>query len=127
MINLRVQLLGYPTCNTCKNALKYLKNQQVDVTFRHIVEETPSVEELKDLWERSGLPLTKFFNTSGTVYKALELKNKLASMSQQEQLALLSSNGMLIKRPILISEAQVIVGFQENSYQKMCDVIKNMV
>lgn len=119
MINVRVELIGYPACSTCKKAIKYLKDHNVEVSFRHIVEETPSVEELRMLWAASELPLKKFFNTSGNLYKEFQLKDKIAAMSEEEQLVLLSQHGMLIKRPILHAGNTVFVGFDEKNYQNL--------
>ena len=124
---MRVQLIGYPTCSTCKKALKYLKDHEIDTAFRHIVEQTPDQTELHRIWKKSGLPLRKLFNTSGNAYKELQLKDKLDGMSEEEQLMLLASNGMLIKRPILISDTNVLIGFDEKNYQKVCDDHKNVV
>lgn len=112
--------IEYPACSTCKKAKKYLKDHDLPFTDRHIVEDTPSVEELSVWWKRSGLELKKWFNTSGMVYKELQLKDKLKDMSEEEQLQLLSSNGMLIKRPILVTEDIVYIGFKEENYKKLC-------
>ncbi len=110
--------LEYPKCSTCKKAEKWLDAKKVDYTSRHIAEENPTCEEL-DRWHKlSGLPLKKFFNTSGLVYKELELKDKLASMSHEEQLKLLAGNGMLVKRPILVKEDIVLVGFNETEWSR---------
>ena len=106
--------LNYPPCGTCKKARKWLDDHGIVYTDRHIKENRPSYEELKFWLESSGLPVKKFFNTSGLQYKALDLKNKLPTMSQEEQLQLLSSDGMLVKRPIIITETgKVLVGFKE--------------
>ena len=103
----------YPKCTTCQKAKKWLEGQEKDFQMRDIKEENPTVEELRLWWQRSGLPLKKFFNTSGLQYKALGLKDKLPGMSEEEQLALLASDGMLVKRPILVGEEVVLVGFKE--------------
>lgn len=103
----------YPKCTTCQKAKKWLEGQGKDFQMRDIKEENPTVEELRLWWQRSGLPLKKFFNTSGLQYKALGLKDKLPGMSEEEQLALLASDGMLVKRPILVGEEVVLVGFKE--------------
>ena len=92
----------YPKCSTCIKAKKWLDEEGVKYTERHIVEENPSFSELKEWWEKSGLPLKKFFNTSGMLYKEMQLKDKLPGMSEEEQLKLLSTNGMLVKRPIVV-------------------------
>lgn len=107
----------YPKCTTCQKARKWLEEQGVDVTIRDIKLENPSAEELRTWWTVSGLPLKKFFNTSGLQYKALGLKDKLPAMTEEEQLALLSSDGMLVKRPILVGEGFVRVGFREKEWE----------
>ncbi len=103
----------YPKCSTCQRAKKFLDDRGAVYTDRHIKENNPTADELRAWWQTSGLPLKKFFNTSGLVYKALELKDKLPAMSEEEQLALLSTDGMLVKRPILVGEDFVLVGFRE--------------
>ena len=108
-----ILVLEYPKCSTCKKALKWLEENEIPFTKRHIVEENPSEQELTEWYHKSGLPLKKFFNTSGQLYKALQLKDKLPAMSEEEQLALLATDGMLVKRPILIGDGFVLVGFQE--------------
>lgn len=108
----------YPKCSTCQRAKKWLDEQHLEYTERHIVEDNPSYEELKEWYEKSGLPLKRFFNTSGLLYKEMELKNKLSLMSEDEQLKLLATNGMLVKRPLLISEDKVLVGFKENEWKR---------
>ena len=107
----------YPKCTTCQKARKWLEEQGVDVTIRDIKLENPSAEELRTWWTVSGLPLKKFFNTSGLQYKALGLKDKLPTMTEEEQLALLSSDGMLVKRSILVGEGFVRVGFREKEWE----------
>ncbi len=103
----------YPPCTTCKKARRWLEERSVVFTARHIKEEPPTAEELKEWWSRSGLPLRRFFNTSGLKYKELALKDKLPAMSEEEQLTLLASDGMLVKRPILVGDGFVLVGFRE--------------
>ena len=103
----------YPKCTPCQKAKKRLEGQGKEFQIRDIKEENPTVEELRLWWQRSGLPLKKFFNTSGLQYKALGLKDRLPGMSEEEQLALLASDGMLVKRPILVGEELVLVGFKE--------------
>ena len=103
----------YPKCTTCQRAKKFLDNAGAQYIDRHIKEENPTVEELRTWWQASGLPLKKFFNTSGLQYKSLGLKDKLPHMSEEEQLALLAGDGMLVKRPILVGEGFVLVGFKE--------------
>ena len=109
--------LVYPPCSTCKKAKKWLDDHGLAYTARHIKEENPTYEELRRWLEASGLPLRKFFNTSGLQYKALGLKDKLPQMSEDEQLRLLSSDGMLVKRPIVVTEnGSVLVGFREEQW-----------
>lgn len=109
--------LEYPPCSTCKKAKKWLDDHGLAYTARHIKEENPTYEELRRWLEVSGLPLKKFFNTSGLQYKALGLKDKLPQMSEDEQLRLLSSDGMLVKRPIVVTEnGSVLVGFREEQW-----------
>ncbi len=105
--------LCYPKCTTCQKAKKWLEENKAEYKMRHIAEDKPSYEELKEWYERSGLPLKKFFNTSGLLYKELQLKDKLPEMSEEEQLRLLATNGMLVKRPIVVKEDNVLVGFKE--------------
>lgn len=104
--------LWYPKCSTCQKAKAWLEEKGVDFTPRHIQTENPSLEELRAWYAASGLPLKRFFNTSGLVYKSLGLKDKLPTMSEDEQLELLASDGMLVKRPLLIGEDFVLVGFK---------------
>ena len=108
--------IEYPKCTTCQKAKKFLVDNNVSFTDRHIKEDNPTYDELKLWYEKSGLPLKKFFNTSGLLYKSMDLKNKLPEMSEDEQLKLLSTDGMLVKRPILITEDMVLVGFRENEW-----------
>ena len=103
----------YPRCSTCQKAKKWLDENNLKYTERHIVEDTPSYEDLKDWYSRSGLPLKKFFNTSGLLYKDMKLKDKLPAMSEDEQLKLLATNGMLVKRPVLVNGDTVLLGFKE--------------
>ena len=108
--------LEYPPCSTCKKAKAWLDGQNIPYTDRNIKEQNPSYEELKAWYERSGLPLKRFFNTSGLAYKALNLKDRLPEMSEEEQLRLLASDGMLVKRPILVTETTVLPGFREEQW-----------
>ena len=109
--------IEYPKCTTCQKAKKWLDEYGVVYTDRHIKEENPTYEEL-DAWQQaSGLPLKKFFNTSGLLYKSLDLKNKLPGMTSDEMLALLSTDGMLVKRPLVISDALVLVGFKDAEWE----------
>ncbi len=105
--------IHYPKCSTCKKAKKWLDDHDVKYTERHIVEENPSYEELKEWHTKSGLPLKKFFNTSGVLYREMQLKDKLDGMSEKEQLKLLASSGMLVKRPLIVDDGAVLVGFKE--------------
>ena len=105
--------LCYPRCSTCAKAKKWLDEQHIPYTFRDIKEESPTLEELKAWHALSGLPLKRFFNTSGLLYKELALKDKLPTMSEEEQYRLLASDGMLVKRPLLVGEGFVLVGFKE--------------
>ena len=111
--------LWYPKCSTCKKAYEKLKELQIKVTPRDIKENNPTKEELKNWWKKSGLELKKFFNTSGLIYKELNLKEKLPAMTEEEQLELLASNGMLVKRPILITDDKIIIGYKEKEYQDL--------
>lgn len=110
--------LEYPKCGTCRNAKKWLDEHKVSYEDRHIIDQNPSVEELTEWIERSQLPLKNFFNTSGLVYKAMQLKDKLPSMSEKEQIELLASDGKLIKRPLLVSDNQVLVGFKVAEWEE---------
>ena len=111
--------IHYPQCSTCQKAKKWLEEHQVAVVSRHIVEENPQANELTRWIERSGQPVKKFFNTSGLRYKELNLKERLPLMSEAEQIALLATDGMLIKRPLLIGEEKVFVGFKEAQWQEI--------
>ncbi len=106
----------YPKCTTCQKARKWLESKNVEFTVRDIKEDNPSAQELRGLYTRSGLPLKRFFNTSGLQYKALGLKDKLPAMSEEDQLELLGTDGMLVKRPILAGEDFVLVGFREEEW-----------
>ncbi|MBQ3089140.1 MAG: arsenate reductase family protein [Oscillospiraceae bacterium] len=108
----------YPKCSTCKKAAQWLTGKGIDCVSRDIRLDRPSLEELSRWQELSGLPMKKFFNTSGQQYKALGLKDRLPTMSRQEQLELLSSDGMLVKRPILVREDTVLVGFRESAWEQ---------
>lgn len=109
----------YPKCSTGQKAKKWLDEHYVEYTERHIVKNNPSYEELKLWHEQSGFMLKKFFKTSGLLYKEMELKNKLPGMSEEEQLQLLATNGMLVKRPIVVDEDKVLVGFRESEWEKL--------
>lgn len=116
MSNLFVQ---YPKCTTCKKAMKFLKESNIDFIDRHIVEDNPTKEELNEWINKSGLEIKKFFNTSGMLYREMGLKDKIKEMSNDELVELLSTNGMLVKRPLLITEDKVIVGFKEEEYSSI--------
>ena len=105
--------LCYPKCSTCQKAKKWLDEHNINYTERHIVDDNPTYDELKEWYPKSGLPLKKFFNTCGLLYKEMQLKDKLPVMSEEEQLKLLATNGMLVKRPLLVKEDVVLVGFKE--------------
>ena len=109
--------IEYPKCSTCKKAKKWLDTHEIEYTDRHIVEDNPTYDELKEWYQRSGLPLKRFFNTSGNVYKNLHLKDKLPDMSEDEQLKLLATDGMLVKRPIIVNDDQILVGFKEAQWE----------
>ena len=111
--------LEYPPCSTCKKAKKWLQDNGLEFTARHIKEQNPTAEEISLWQEKSGLELKKFFNTSGMIYRDLGLKDKLPGLSREEQLALLASDGMLVKRPILVTEDTVLVGFKEKDWEKL--------
>ena len=105
--------LCYPRCTTCQKAKKWLDENNLEYTERHIVENNPTYDELKEWYKKSGLPIKKFFNTSGLLYKEMQLKDKLPGMSEEDQLELLATNGMLVKRPLVVSDGFVLVGFKE--------------
>ena len=108
--------LCYPKCTTCQKAQKWLDENNVSYELRNIKEENPTAEELEQWYRDSGLPLRRFFNTSGLIYKSMDLKNKLPAMSEEEIISLLASDGMLVKRPILAGEGVVLVGFKESEW-----------
>ena len=105
--------LEYPKCSTCKKAKNWLESNGVEFEDRHIVENNPTADELKAWYEKSGFPLKKFFNTSGLKYKELGLKDKLPDMTEEEQINLLATDGMLVKRPLVIGDDFVLIGFNE--------------
>lgn len=108
----------YPPCTTCQKAKRWLDEHGIAYTARHIKDERPTYEELKDWHARSGLPLKRFFNTSGLLYKSMQLKDKLPAMSEEEQLQLLATDGMLVKRPIVVTDDAVLVGFRQAEWEK---------
>ena len=111
--------IWYPKCSTCQKAKKWLNSHEIEYTERHIVEENPTYDELKEWHQKSGLPLKKFFNTSGMLYKEMKLKDQLPQMSEDEQLKLLATNGMLVKRPLLVTEDKMSVGFKEDEWSSI--------
>ena len=106
-------LIQYPKCSTCQKAKKWLEAHNITYTERHIADDNPSYDELKEWYGKIGLPLKKFFNTSGLLYKDMQLKDKLPIMSEEDQLKLPASNGMLVKRPLLVQDDRILVGFKE--------------
>lgn len=111
--------LQYPPCSTCQKAKKWLDANGLAYIDRHIKESKPTIDELKEWFNRSNLPLKKFFNTSGLLYKSLNLKNRLPSMTEDEQLEMLASDGMLIKRPLIVTDTLVLVGFKEENWKQL--------
>lgn len=111
--------INYPKCSTCQKAKKFLDENGIKYTDRHIVTETPTYEELKAIIEASGLPVNKFFNTSGMLYRSMNLKEELKNASDDEKIRLLSSNGMLIKRPLLVKKDKILVGFKEEEWKEL--------
>lgn len=111
-----ITFICYPKCTTCQKAKKWLDDNKIEYVLRDIKTDNPCKEELAEWHEKSGLPLKKFFNTSGLLYKSMELKNKLPLMSEEELLSLLATDGMLVKRPLLISDDKVLVGFKEKEW-----------
>ena len=109
----------YPKCTTCKKAQKWLEDKKLSFDIRDIKENNPTAEELKEWFTKSGLPLKRFFNTSGLLYKSMALKDKLPDMTEEEQIKLLASDGMLVKRPILINGDKVLVGFKEKEWETL--------
>ena len=109
----------YPPCTTCQKAKKWLDEQNLTYEDRNIKTENPSYEELKDWYQRSGLPLKRFFNTSGLLYKSMNLKDRLPGMTEEEQLQLLATDGMLVKRPILVTEKGITTGFKEAEWKNL--------
>lgn len=114
-----IQFFGYPKCSTCNKASKWLKDNGVDFEKNNIVEIPPSIELIKEILTTTNTQLNKLFNTSGTMYRELELKDKLPQMTQEEQMGILVSNGMLIKRPFVYDGKQLTLGFKENEYEEV--------
>ena len=113
-----IKFICYPKCTTCQKAKKWLDDNKIEYELRDIKEDNPSLDELTTWYKMSGLPLKKFFNTSGLLYKSMELKDKLPSMSEEDQLKLLGTDGMLVKRPLVIGEDFVLVGFKESEWKE---------
>lgn len=110
--------IEYPKCSTCQKAKKWLDENSVEYTDRHIVEDNPIYEELKTWYKQSGLELKRFFNTSGMLYRSMNLKEKLPTMSEDEQLKLLASDGMLVKRPLIVYDKVILTGFREKEWEE---------
>ena len=113
-----IKFICYPRCTTCQKAKKWLDDNKIQYELRDIKEDNPSFEELSAWYEISGLSLKKFFNTSGLLYKSMELKDKIPAMSEEEQVKLLATDGMLVKRPLVIGEDFVLVGFKESEWSE---------
>lgn len=113
-----MRFIYYPKCTTCQKAKKWLDTHHITYTERHIAEDNPTYDELKEWHAKSGLPLKRFFNTSGMLYKEMQLKEKLPAMSEEEQLRLLATNGMLVKRPLIVDRNKVLVGFKEAEWEE---------
>lgn len=112
-----LQFICYPKCTTCQRAKQWLDTHKIEYDLRDIKLDKPSLEELTNWYQQSGLPLRKFFNTSGLLYKSLELKNKLPNMTETEMLKLLATDGMLVKRPLLVSDKFILIGFKDSQWQ----------
>lgn len=113
-----MRIYYYPSCSTCKKALKWLDNNEIAYEKKHIVDAKLTIKEIEDIFKKSGLPIQKLFNTSGRVYKELNLKDKLKDMTEKEKLELLASDGMLLKRPILVNRTFALIGFKEDEYKE---------
>lgn len=116
---MKYQFICYPKCTTCQKAKKWLTDNGIAYDERHIKEQNPTAEELKEWREKSGLPIRKFFNTSGLLYKSMQLKDKLPHMSDTEMVTILASDGMLVKRPILLAGNRVLVGFKAEEWEQV--------
>ncbi len=114
-----INFICYPKCTTCQKAKKWLDDNEIEYVQRDIKTDNPSVQELSAWHEKSGLPLRRFFNTSGLLYKSMELKNKLPDMTGEEMLTLLATDGMLVKRPLLVCDDTVLVGFKEKEWEAL--------
>ena len=113
-----MEFICYPKCTTCKKAQNWLESKNAEYTVRNIKEENPTYDELREWYVKSGLPLKRFFNTSGMIYRSMNLKDKLDTMTDEEKLRLLAEDGMLVKRPILIKADKVLVGFREAEWEE---------
>ena len=116
---MEILFVEYPKCSTCQKAKKWLQEQGVSFTSRHIKEQNPTKEELKEWHQKSGLDIKRFFNTSGMLYREMQLKDKLPDMTEEEQYELLASDGMLVKRPVLVTDTTVLTGFREKEWEKL--------
>lgn len=116
---MKVQFVCYPKCTTCQKAKKWLNDNNIEYDERNIAQQNPTSYEIKEWLHRSGLPLKKFFNTSGQLYRALKLTEKLPSMSEVEQIELLSSDGMLVKRPVIVNGETVLIGFKPSEWERL--------
>ena len=115
-----IKFICYPKCTTCQRAKKWLDDNKIEYELRDIKLDNPKLDELTEWYTKSGLPIKKFFNTSGLIYKSLDLKNKLPEMSEDEMLKLLATDGMLVKRPLLICDDTVLIGFKEQEWESIC-------
>ena len=111
-----IKFICYPKCTTCQKARKWLDDNQIEYEFRDIKLDNPTIDELTEWYKKSGLPIKKFFNTSGLLYKSLDLKNKISTMTEDEMLNLLATDGMLVKRPLVVGDDFVLVGFKESEW-----------
>ena len=111
-------LIEYPKCTTCQKAKRWLNENKINYTDRHIKEDNPTYDELKEWYKKSGLPLKRFLNTSGMLYTSMNLKDKLPDMSDEEQLRLLASDGMLVKRPLIVDDTVILTGFREKEWEE---------
>ena len=119
---MEILFVEYPKCSTCQKAKKWLQEQGVSFTSRHIKEQSPTKEELKEWHQKSGLDIKRFFNTSGMIYREMKLKDRLPAMSLEEKYSLLSTDGMLVKRPILVTEQGIAAGFRPEEWEKLLNV-----
>ncbi len=115
-----IKFICYPKCTTCQKAKKWLDDNKIEYTLRDIKTDNPTLEEITEWYKKSTLPLKKFFNTSGILYKSMDLKNKIPTMSEDEMLKLLSSDGMIVKRPLLVGDDFVLVGFKDTEWSEKC-------